>query len=386
MWKSLFTTPQLVPFAPKLLRHQKLLRPHAEVIAANIDALAPHLPRMLDNIDVLGPYLPAMFEVMPSLLPYLGPLLDELALLAPHLPAIVAHRDELLPTLPHMVPQLPLLRPYYGELAIHLDLLAPYASRLAPHLDALVPHMPQLLARLGLFAPQLDIFTQEAALQTLVPHLDLLVGADDKLLREEAGRLSVGNGHGSSSEAPSAEVGAAQLSAMLEKLQAAQDGTDEDVEAAPAAATNPFWGKWKLKLPFFEPKRQPEAPTPEELEAKGAALLANLSGTMDGMNDRLGALEGEFRRFKEQVHWRQQQGTAMAMKLAACEGGMIEVEDEIATLNGSRLQLKDDVTSYAQQIGAEAISRGEERSWLSRSVFGGNEVAKTDTFLWKLAL
>jgi len=324
-------------------------------------------------MELLGPYLPAIFDELPALLPHLGPLLDELTTLAPHLPVLLAHRTALLPALPHLAPHLHALQPYIDVLAKNADFLAPYASCIAPHLSALLPHMPVLIARLNDLIPHLPLLAHEEALSVLLPHLSLLLGSDTSLLRTQALRLlGVSGVVDKSSEA-------------LHKSTEALNGSAVD-ESQP---TVNFWTMLKRRLiPFAEEvTTSPSAEeASEQAAAKAVELLARLSDVLNASEQRTANLEGEFRRFKEQMGWQHHQHADAAMRLCAVEGEMMEAEDSFMEMVASSRRLDADAETYARRIGTEAIERGRARVVISNKASSAAKAAKTDSFLWRLPL
>eukprot|EP00310_Coccolithus_braarudii_P010218 CAMPEP_0183378566 /NCGR_PEP_ID=MMETSP0164_2-20130417/124980_1 /TAXON_ID=221442 /ORGANISM="Coccolithus pelagicus ssp braarudi, Strain PLY182g" /LENGTH=388 /DNA_ID=CAMNT_0025556135 /DNA_START=210 /DNA_END=1376 /DNA_ORIENTATION=- len=377
--------PRLVSCTGKLIKYQKQLRPHSAAIATHADALAPHLPRILDSMDVLEPYLSALFDdALPQLLPYMGALLDELDVLAPLLPAITSHRADLLPVLPYIAPRLPSLRMFIGTLSSRLDALAPFLPRIAPHLDALLPHMPLIVEHIDVLIPHLQVLTQEEALIALLPYADLLLRSHVGLLQTQAQKLADPTSGG-----VSGPRGSALLQELLQQAHAVHEGADangvdETEKHTPVASSErgSFWEGWR-KL-FGGGEKLDVLASESDRNQGGRELISEVEMKLDGSETRLKLIERQFVEFKEMMHFRAGVGQADALKLAAAEGSLIEVEDGILVLMGSVKDLREGVIAHVSKVGVEAINRGKERQLVTRRDL--DEQAKSDSFLWKLPL
>jgi hypothetical protein len=165
-------SPALVSCTPKLLRHQRVLRPHASALLPHMEKLGKHLPRMLDQMDALGPHLSNIIPMLPELMPHFDALLDVLPAIESELPMVIAHREALMPSLPYIVPQLTAMRPYIGQLVAKTAQLAPHTALLASHLHTIIPHLAVVVLHLDALAPHLDALLQEETLRSLLANAD----------------------------------------------------------------------------------------------------------------------------------------------------------------------------------------------------------------------
>uniref|UniRef100_A0A7S4ETH3 Uncharacterized protein n=1 Tax=Chrysotila carterae TaxID=13221 RepID=A0A7S4ETH3_CHRCT len=401
LFRYMGKSPALVARTPKLLKYKRILRPHRHVLARYCDALAPHLPRILDEMETLAPYIDDIFEVMPSLLPYLGLLLDELPYMKPYLPMLIANRQDLLAELPYMAPKLKGLRAYHDVLCAQLSHIAPHMSRLAPHMDELMPHMPLIVEKIDQLIPHIAMLTQEEALQALLPEADELLRCDLSILSAKPTEIE---------KYAESNPALKQLHEVISRHAGAREASPAEGaelrKSAPRVDPNAqFWENVRrstLLVLGFKPKESERTKIKSELDDDSAAAtkdaetraaaLRRVNDKLDEAEAQLKLVEKHFVAFKQSMHWRQQKEQDMALRLAAAEGGLIEVEDGVLELQGRTAALRSHTEAHARALGPEAIKRGREKLLItSRGTANitrdaDDADAKTDSFLWSLPL
>ncbi|EOD14737.1 hypothetical protein EMIHUDRAFT_350284 [Emiliania huxleyi CCMP1516] len=413
------------------------------------NAVAPHLHRLLERASLLGTHADAFFEELPALLPYLGTLLDELPHLQRHIDGIAEHRATLVPAVRHLAPHLRYLRPYYGHLASRGATLAPHAAQIAPHIGELLPpppfwgtRRPTLVhpSQLSLAAAKLNA---AHASSELGPHDSLSnlsarasvihsergeseIGPDDSISNVGVGsRLAGGAGAGgtSRSEAAASTVGGGGdggvdlthfgfLLAELERggLEETESGRDscEEEEAPPpgaeaAEASGDLWSSLKRGWGgLFKPAAgEPVAVAPAARTSRRgggpaqrrgrAQVLREVGEAIDEAEGRMRRLEGRFRVFKHDMHWRQQREEAAALQLCRMEGALFDAEDAAMLLETASHDLRREIERQTILIGPEAIARGRDRRIVARGsrppgAALAEPPAQQDGFLWRLPL
>ena len=324
-------SPHLVACTPKMMRHQRVLRPHASALLPHIDRDGKHLPRILDHIDSLGPHLGRIIPLLPTLSPFLPALLDALPAFEAHVGIVVAHAEDLLPSLPYIAPSLPQLRPYLADLALHLPALAPHTKRLAPQLHVLLPHLPTLVPLLDALAPHLDVLTEESTLHRLLEHADHV-----------AGRLTLmGPKLRTLLPADEPDASGLLLNALLagaEKKKPGRAGRAPSVSAgapnghgaAASGASGPgLFGSIKR---MFGPKNEPSDVMAAPAAAEDGPDLTRVNAESAAAEERMRGLEREFRQFKERAMWAKQRDHREALKVSRAEERLLEVATVLAVL------------------------------------------------------
>mmetsp|Transcript_1098 Transcript_1098/g.3135 ORF Transcript_1098/g.3135 Transcript_1098/m.3135 type:complete len:480 (-) Transcript_1098:98-1537(-) len=439
----------VAPHLHRLLERASLLGTHADAFFEELPALLPYLGTLLDELPHLQRHIdgiaehratlvPAVRHLAPHLRylrPYYGHLASRGATLAPHAAQIAPHIGELLPP-----------PPFWGPTLVErIDQLSPILTALAAvPLRHWIPHLPLLLrvhpSQLSLAAAKLNAAHASSelgpvdSLSNLSARASVIhsergeseIGPDDSISNVGVGsRLAGGAGAGgtSRSEAAASTVGGGGdggvdlthfgfLLAELERggLEETESGRDScEEEAAPppgaeaAEASGDLWSSLKRGWGgLFKPAAgEPVAVAPAARTSRRgggpaqrrgrAQVLREVGEAIDEAEGRMRRLEGRFRVFKHDMHWRQQREEAAALQLCRMEGALFDAEDAAMLLETASHDLRREIERQTILIGPEAIARGRDRRIVARGsrppgAALAEPPAQQDGFLWRLPL